>query len=335
MKIAFFELEGWESEKITPRLPGHELIFSTEKIDVLSIPAQRDFEAISVFVNSRLTKEVLANFPNLKYIATRSTGYDHIDLQACRERNITVAFVPGYGDNTVAEFAFGLLLTLTRRLYASIHQVRATHSFSVKELRGYDLKGKTLGIIGTGRIGREMIKMAKGFGLTILAADPFPSQEAARELGFTYASLEHLLGNSDIISIHCPYTDATHHLLNRSNIELIKKGAYIVNTARGAIIETEALVHALTNGTLRGAAIDVMEEEGETKDELSLLRMHPKEDELRTILENHILMNMPNVLITPHNAFNTQEALERILETTLVNVSSYTQGRPENTIVLK
>jgi D-lactate dehydrogenase len=140
MKIAFFELEGWESEVITSRLTGHDLILSEQKIDPLSIPAERDFEILSVFVNSRLTREVLANFPNLKCIVARSTGYDHIDLESCRERGITVSYVPGYGDNTVAEFAFGLILTLTRRLYAAIHQVRSSHSFSVKDLRGFDLK---------------------------------------------------------------------------------------------------------------------------------------------------------------------------------------------------
>jgi len=333
MKIAFFELEGWEERILKESFPDQELYLSKEKLDEFNLPAQKDFEIISVFVDSRITDKVLENFPNLKFLTTRSTGYDHIDIEACRGRNIPVAYVPGYGDNTVAEFAFGLILNLTRKIYLSIDQLKEVGSFSLDGLRGIDLKGKTIGIVGTGRIGKEMIKIAKGFGMNVSAFDPFPNLEFAKTIGFEYVKFDELLKNSDIISIHTPYTKETHHLINKQNIGLIKKGAYLVNTARGGIIETEALVEALQNGILAGAAMDVLEEEGETKDELEFLtKARPKEEELRTMLQNHILMKMPNVLITPHNAFNSQEALERILETTLENIKGFSGNASANLV---
>jgi len=241
--------------------------------------------------------------------------------------------VPGYGDNTVAEFTFGLILNLTRKLYQSIDQIKETGSFSLTGLRGVDIKGKTIGIVGTGRIGREVVRIAKGFGMDILAYDPRPDAAFAQETRFSYVTLDELFSRSDIVSLHCPYNNDTHHLINKTNIGKIKKGAYLVNTARGPIVETEALVEALQKGILAGAGLDVLEEEGETKDELTILALgHPQQEELKTMLENHILMRMPNVLVSPHNAFNSKEALERILTMTLSNIKSYLSGKPENVV---
>lgn len=333
MKIAFYEIEGWEKEIIKQNLPGEEIYYFNDKIDEFNPPLFNNYEAISIFVDSRVTPMVLDRFPNLKIIATRSTGYDHIDLTACSERNVAVAYVPGYGDNTVAEMAFGLILNLTRKIYQSIDQIKETESFSRVGLRGIDLKGKTIGIIGTGRIGKEMVKIAKGFGMNVLAYDPFPNREFASEMKFEYVTLEELLKNSDIISLHCPYNKETHHLINRNNINLIKRGAYLVNTARGGIVETEALVWALKDGILSGAGLDVLEEEGEIKDELQFLSSSTaRTEELKILLQNHILMKMPNVLITPHNSFNSQEALERILNTTLENIKAFWSGQPINLV---
>ncbi|MFA6364915.1 MAG: hydroxyacid dehydrogenase [Candidatus Paceibacterota bacterium] len=333
MKIGFFELEGWEEKIIRETFVGHEIRFSNTKITENELPAQNDFDILSVFVDSRITSAVLTHFPNLKLITTRSTGFDHIDVAACKARGIAVASVPGYGDNTVAEFAFGLMLTLSRKLYQAIDQIKENESFSQKGLRGFDLKGKTLGVVGTGRIGKEVIKIATGFGMKVIAFDPFPNGETATLLGFTYFSLDELLGNADIITLHCPLSDITKHLINRKNITAIKKGAYLINTARGGIVETDALVEALEKGILAGAGLDVLEEEGETKDEMRFLSEHAlHEEELKTILQNHILMRMPNVIITPHNAFNSQEALERILHTTLENIGGFIAGTPKNII---
>ncbi len=333
MKIGFFELEGWENKLILENFPNDEVFLSKEKLTELNLPAQNDFEVISIFVNSPINEKILANFPNLKFITTRSTGYDHIDLTACKARGIQVAFVPGYGNNTVAEWAFGLILNLTRKMYQAVDRIKETENFNFEGLRGIDLKNRTIGIIGTGRIGKEMIKISHGFGMKVLAFDLFPDEVAAKELGFEYADLENLLKNSDIVSIHTPYSEKTHHLINKENIKFIKPGAYLINTARGGIVETDALVKALQNGTLAGAGLDVLEEEGEIKDEMLFLREgEMRGEKLKVILENHILMKMPNVLITPHNAFNSEEALQRILNTTLKNIKNFIAGKPNNLI---
>lgn len=333
MRIGFFELEGWEGDVILKHFPDAEIYLSEDKIDPLNLPKENDFEIISVFSNSRIDKKVLEHFPNLKFITTRSTGFDHIDIKACAAKGIKVAHVPGYGSNTVAEFTFGLILNLTRKIYHAIDQVKEMGSFSLNNLRGIDLKGRTLGIIGAGRIGKEVIKIAKGFSMEVVATDIYPNEEFAREVGFEYLTLKELLKRSDVITIHCPYNKETHHLINKENINLIKKGTFLVNTARGGIIETEALVEALQKGILAGAGLDVLEEEGEVKEELSLLtKTQPEESTLRAMLYNHILMEMPNVLITPHNAFNSQGALERILRTTIENINAFKEGKPVNLV---
>ena len=328
MKIGFFELEGWEEPIIKEILPNDELFFSKDKILPGVLPEKNDFDVVSVFVNSKIDGKVLDYFPNLKLLSTRSTGYDHVDLDYCAKKGITPAFVPGYGNNTVAEYAFGLLLNLTRKMYMSIDQLKETGSFNLSGMRGIDLSEKTMGIIGTGRIGKIAIKIAKGFGMNVVAYDPFPDEKYAGEMGYSYSSLENLLKNSDAISIHVPYTKETHHLINKDNISLIKKGAYLINTARGGIVETDALVKALESGILAGAGLDVLEEEGETKDEMFFMKEgNPREEKMKIVIENHILMKMPNVLITPHNAFNTNEALERILRTTLDTIKSFKEGK--------
>lgn len=306
--IGFFEIEGWEKPLLKKMFPRAEMVFSGQKINDACLPSKNNFTVLSIFVNSRINKKVLAHFPKLRLVATRSTGFDHIDLQAAKKKNVAVAFVPGYGDNTVAEFAFGLILNLTRKIYQAIAEVKDTGIFSFAGLRGTDLKGKTIGIIGTGRIGKAMIKIASGFGMNILAFDPKPDRAFAKLIPFRYVELETLLEHSDVISLHTPYTKKTRHLINKKNIRLIKKGAYLVNTARGGIVETAAVVKALQHEILSGVALDVLEEEGKIK-------------------MDRILIKMPNVLITPHNAFNSQEALERILKTTIENIQSFLTGK--------
>lgn len=333
MRIGFFELESWEKAAIESRLAGNDLFLTGDGITGMEIPGRRDFEAISVFVNSRIDAKVLDALPSLRYVATRSTGYDHIDIAECKKRGIAVSFVPGYGDNTVAEFTFGLLVNLTRKIYQSIDRIKEAGSFNLSGLRGVDLAGKTLGVIGTGRIGKKMIKIAKGFEMNVIAYDPFPDEKSAAELGYQYVSFEDILKNSDILTLHCLYNSQTRHMINKGNISLLKKGAYLVNTARGGLVETEALVSALEQGILAGAALDVLEEEGETREEIAhIAKGHPNEEELKTILMNHALMRMPNVLITPHNAFNSQEALMRILDMSLDNIDSFAKGEMINSV---
>lgn len=333
MRIAFFELEGWEEKIILENFPADDVFLSKEKIDEFNLPERNDFEIISIFVNSIINEKVLGHFPNLKFLTTRSTGFDHIDLSFCKKRGVSVGFVPGYGNNTVAEWTFGLILNLTRKIYQAIDQIKEAESFDLSSLRGVDLKNRTIGIIGTGRIGKEMIKIAHGFGMKILAFDLYPEKQTSAELNFEYVDLGTLLKNSDIISLHAPYNEKTHHLINKNNINFIKRGAYIINTARGGILETDALVEALQKDILAGAGLDVLEEEGETKDEMMFLRdgqLHG--EKLKTILENHILMKMPNVLITPHNAFNSEEALGRILVATVENIKGFMKNQPMNLV---
>jgi D-lactate dehydrogenase len=332
MKIAFFEAEGWEESALKAAFPNDELVLSKEKLSEANIPMRTDFDIVSIFVGSMATEKVLAAFPNLKFLTTRSVGFDHVDTKTAASRGIAVAYVPGYGDNTVAEFAFGLLLNLTRNIYHAIENVKMAGSFSFEGLRGVDIKGKTMGIVGTGRIGKEAIKIAKGFGMDVIAYDLFPDAAAATALGFSYMALGDLLAKADMVSIHCPLTDQTRHLLNRENMMKMKKGSYLVNTARGGIVETDGLVMALEAGIIRGAALDVIEEERETKDELDFLTHEHHIEDFRTVVENHMLMKMPNVLVTPHNAFNSQEALERILKTTIENIQSFEAGTPKNLV---
>lgn len=329
MKIGFFELEGWEEAIIRKVITNQECRFSNDKIEEGKVPAQTDFDAICIFVDSVINEKTLSYFPKLKFIATRSTGYDHIDLVACKKRGIVVSTVPGYGDNTVAEFAFGLLLTMTRKIFDAIDQVKETETLSHKRLRGIDLRGRTILVIGTGRIGTHAITIARGFDMNVMAYDPMPKPELATKLGFPYVSLEEGLKKADIITIHCPLNDSTKHLLNKTTMQYVKKGAYLVNTARGGIIETFALMEALLDGRIAGVALDVLEDEEQTKDEVQFFsKQGAKEEDLKIVLANHQLMNMPNVFITPHTAFNTQEALERILNTTIENISAFITGNP-------
>ena len=324
MKIAFFEIEPWEADYVKERLPGYEVWVSQEKLTKETLPKELDFDAVSVFVGSKVTKDVLGQLLDIRVLTTRSTGFDHIDLVAAREKGVRVGYVPGYGDNTVAEFAFGLILDLAKKIYWGFDRIRETGTFSFNGLQGFDLKGKTIGIVGTGRIGCYMVKIAHGFDMNIVATDPMPKPELAAQYGFKYVSLDELLSSSDIISIHVPYLETTHHLINAGNISKIKKGALLINTSRGAVVETDALIKALHEGILGGAGLDVLEEEGAIQDEKVLvLYGHPEEHNLKIILENHVLIDMPNVIITPHNAFNTKEALQRILDMDLENINSF------------
>jgi len=333
MKIGFFGRDDYEKDVIEKRLSGHEITFSAEQIDEDHLPEENSFEILSIFVNSKIGEKEIAHFPNLKFINTGSTGFDHIDAEAAKKAGVLASSVPGYGENTVAEFTFGLILSLARKIYPAIDRIKETGLFSLEGLRGMELKGKTIGIVGTGRIGKQVAEIANGFEMKILASDPYPDEEFQKKISIEYVELAELLKRSDFITIHTPYNENTHHLINKDNINGIKKGAYLVNTARGPIVETEALVDALKRGILAGAGLDVLEEEGEIKDELNFLAdPHPNEEALKNVLYNHALMKMPNVLITPHNAFNSNEALREILETTLENIEAFIEGKPINLI---
>jgi D-lactate dehydrogenase len=330
LKIAFFEVEGWEKEYIKKNFKDKNLYF-LRTLDKDLIKKKEDFDVISIFIYSRINKKVLDKFPNLKFIATRSTGFDHIDIDECKKRNIKISNVPYYGENTVAEHTFALILALSRKIHKSYERT-IRGDFSLEGLRGFDLRGLTLGVIGAGHIGQHVIRIAKGFEMNVLVFDINNNNKLAKKLGFKYMSLDKLLANSDIITLHAPLNKSTYHLINKKNINHIKKGAILINTARGGLVETGALVKALHKGILGGAGLDVLEEEKLIKEERQLLsRNFPKEN-LKNLLRNHLLLTYDNVIITPHNAFNSKEALIRILDTTINNIKAFIKHKPINLV---
>lgn len=332
-KIAFFEIEDREKEYLKEKLDKDiEATFSSDHIDLENVSEYKDIDGLAIFIFSPIDKSIMDKLPNLKFITTMSTGFDHIDLVECKKRGIEVMNVPFYGENTVAEHTFALILSLSRKIPQSVERTKK-EDFSYDGLRGFDLKDKTIGVIGTGHIGQHVIRMAKGFEMNVVAFDPFPNEKAAKELKFEYVkTLEDLLKKSDVVTLHVPYNKKTHHLINSKNIKLIKKGALLINTARGGLIETKALVDALNDGILSGVGLDVLEEEMLVKEEKQLLSKHFNKDDFKTALENHILIHDDRVIITPHNAFNSEEALRRILDTTVENVEMAIKKKATNLV---
>ncbi len=332
MKVAFFEVEKWEKDRFRTRLRDVEPAFFADTVQEVERDSFKDAEGLCIFIYSRLTKDVIASLPQLRLIATRSTGFDHIDLEACKQRKITVTNVPYYGENTVAEHTFGLILSLARNIHkAYMRTVR--QDFSLGDLQGFDLKGKTIGVIGAGRIGLHVIRIARGFGMEALAYDIRRDRFIAEILEFRYVPLDELLASSDVISLHAPYNESTHHIINRDTLAKVKRGALLINTARGALVDTEALLWALDEGILRGAGLDVLEGEELMMEEGYVLRKEYSADVLRTFVRNQILLRREDVVVTPHNAFNSKEAAMRILETTIENIERFIEGRPQNVVV--
>ena len=325
MKIVFFEVKDWEREYLAKKLPWAETSFVAGPLDDAQLAAAAGAECLSVFIYSKLTAERLNKLPSLKIIATRSTGFDHIDLDACRSRGVAIANVPTYGENTVAEHTFALILMLSRKVHQSYMQMRAGH-LDLAVLTGFDLQGKTIGVIGAGRIGLHVIRIARGFGMRVLAADVHRDPFLAELLAFEYADVARILEESDIVTLHCPMTAATHHLLGRAQFAKVKRGALLINTARGGLVDTDALMEALDSGQLGGAGLDVLEGEELIKEERQLLAEPGSGEKLRMALRTRLLLERDNVVFTPHNAFNSREALVRILDTTVANLEAQRDG---------
>ncbi|MAZ40745.1 hydroxyacid dehydrogenase [bacterium] len=335
MKVAYFNVKDSDREYFTlNQIEGITIDLIDGVLNDESIPEDAsEYDAISTFVNSRVSKKVIEAFPNVKYITTRSTGFDHVDIATAKEKGIVVSNVPSYGENTVAEHTFALLLTLSKRIYESYDRLREKGIFSPEDMTGFDLRGKTLGVIGMGTIGKNVIKIAKGFDMHIIASDTNPDLKCAEEFNVECKSFEEVLALADIVTLHIPHNDSTHHLLNKETMAKMKDGAVLLNTSRGPIVKTEALVEALKSGKLAGAGLDVLEEEGVIRDELEFLATgHPKGESLKILLANHAFIDLPNVIVTPHNAFNTKEALQRIVDTTVENLKSFKEGKPINVV---
>ncbi|MYZ46273.1 hydroxyacid dehydrogenase [Propylenella binzhouense] len=333
MKVVVFETEEWEHQACLRLQPEHQVVCTRDALDEEAVSNHAEAETISTFVNSTLSAAVLMRFPELKLIATRSTGYDHIDLDYCRSRGIVVSNVPDYGDSTVAEHAFALLLAVARHLVEAVERTRRGN-FSQSGLRGFELRDKTLGVIGTGRIGRRAIEIAKGFGMTVLAFDLHPDEAAAQRLGFRYADVDAVLATADVLTLHVPATPETAGLLSDRAFGLMKPGAVVINTARGNIIDIPALVRALADGRLRAAGLDVLPQEPLIREEAQIFRADAPADghDLRALVANHVLLRFPNVIVTPHNAYNTDSAVGRIIETTLDNIEAFARGEPRNVV---
>lgn len=333
MRIVFFEMSPVEQEIITQLLPAHECVFVAGVLSEENVQSIARSEAICVFVNSQVNRTVINALSELKFVATRSTGFDHIDLSAAKERGIAVSAVPGYGSRTVAEFTFGLILTLSRNIFRARLRLLEGADFSVGDLQGFDLFGKTLGVVGTGRIGKNVVSIAHGFGMRVLAYDLYPDSDFAGTVGLSYVGLPELLAQSDIVTLHAPSTKETHHLVNAGNVFSMKKGALLINTARGELIETDAMVRALAAGHLGGVGLDVLEDEYSLREEAELLARAPEKlTDFKMLYENHLLMDQPNAVLTPHIAFSTREAVREILDTTAKNIQAYASGVPQNIV---
>jgi D-lactate dehydrogenase len=332
MRIAIFEVEQREASAFSRLEADHEVRLIAQPLRDGNVEEFADSEAVSVFVYSRLDRDRLARLPSLRLIATRSTGFDHIDLGYCAERGITVSNVPTYGESTVAEHVFALLLAVSHRLPEAVERARSGR-FSPEGLEGFDLQGKTMGVVGTGNIGHNVIRIANGFGMRVIATDLKPDEGLAAALGFRYASFDELLSASDVITLHLPASAGTRHLVSASAFARMKDGVVIINTARGELIDTPALIEALVSGKVAGAGLDVLPDEPLIREEAELISsIRSGERDLRNLVADHVLLRMRNVIVTPHSAFNTREALARIVETTIANIEAFASGKPQNVV---
>ncbi len=334
MKIAYVTPYDGERELVNELLSGHDITYLDQPLRTTIPESIRDADVLSVFVDSKASAEMLETMPNLKVIALRSTGFDHIAVAAARERSVVVSYVPHYGSQTVAEYTFALILALSRRAYPAYDLLRHDGTIDVKRFEGFDLCGKTLGVVGTGAIGRRVCEMAKGFRMKILASDLYPNQDCIEQCGVEYCDRERLFRESDIITLHIPSAPENKHLINDAAIATMKQSALLINTARGDLVDTVALLRAVKEGRLAGAGLDVYEGEQFIKDETQLLDpdVHPHEAVWRTFVAEHELLDLDTVIITPHVAFNSVEAKYEITKTTTENIAAAIAGTPQNTV---
>jgi D-lactate dehydrogenase len=332
MRAVIFEVEPWEMETFEHLQADHDVEFVQEPLTADNASQYADAQIISPFIYSDLDQGVLAQLPQLKLVATRSTGFDHIATDFCAKQGILVSNVPTYGENTVAEHTFGLILTISHKLMEAIDRTRKG-DFSQVGLRGFDLRGKTLGVVGTGAIGKCVIHIARGFQMEVVAFDVKPQPELAEQLGFRYADLDEVLAAADIVTLHVPANPKTHHLISQEQFDRMKDGVVLINTSRGTIVDVDALIRALAEGKVAAAGLDVLPEEPVMREEAELLRrVYRKQHNLDTLLADHILLRLRNVIITPHSAFNTREAVQRILDCTADNIARFMAGEPQNVV---
>jgi D-lactate dehydrogenase len=320
MKIAVFSSKPHDHLFLSAaNTEKHQLHFLEPRLTVATAGLTAGFEGVCVFVHDEVSPPVLKILAEngCRLVALRCAGFNNVDLVTAQSLGITVARVPSYSPASVAEFAVGLLLTLNRKFHRSYNRVREGN-FSLDGLLGFDLEGKTVGVLGTGKIGQVFVRIMKGFGCQVLAHDPYEVEEV-KQLGAHYVSLETVFARSDIISLHCPLSPATHHLICEETIRQLKSGVILLNTSRGALIDSAAAIDGIKSGKIGALGLDVYEEEsGLFYENLS-----------GKIIDDDVLMRLltfPNVLVTSHQAFFTQEALDNIARTTLENITEFTRS---------
>lgn len=311
-KVAFFDSKPYDVNSFTKINKNYEFRFFEEKLSIDTVDLTKGYDAVCVFVNDKVDGPVIDKLieNEVKLIALRCAGFNNVDLEKASGR-IKICRVPAYSPHAVAEHAMALLLSLNRKIHKAYTRTR-DFNFSLIGLTGFDMFGKTIGVIGTGRIGQIFIKIAKGFGMNVIAYDLYPNYN----LDVTYVSLDELLKQSDMISVHIPLTEQTKYLINDETIGKMKDGMYLVNTSRGGVIDTQALIRGLKSGKIKAAGLDVYEEESNLF----------FEDMSDTIIQDDvlsILVNLPNVILTSHQAFLTEEALANIAQVTISNLDNF------------
>lgn len=323
MKVAFFNAKPFEKDCFNAVQSDLKFTYIKDQLSLETVQKAAGYSVICCFVSDILDKPVLTKLAELgvKLVALRSAGYDNVDVAAAKSHGLTVVHVPDYSPQAVAEFAVGLILCLVRKLMTANARVRS-YNFSLDGLQGFNLHGRTVGAIGTGRIGTAFVKIMLGFGCKVLAHDPLISAEC-QSLGVEYVDLDALYQQSDIISLHCPLTTDNQHMINAPVFAMLKKQAMLINTARGGLIDTQALIDALANNQISYVGLDVYEHEANLffKDHG---RSGIEDDEFKALL------SYPNVMITGHQAFFTEEALNKIVNDTVNNINAFLLGNPVN-----
>lgn len=327
MHVAVFSAKSYDRRYLGVLSDRHDLRFLEPRLDGLTALLAESCEAACIFVNDTADRDALTALADagVRYLALRSAGFNHVDLEAARELGLGVARVPGYSPYAVAEHALALILALDRRIHRAYARVREGN-FSLDGLLGFDLRLRTVGIIGTGKIGFAVASILRGFGCRLLAYDVHQNPDCVG-LGVEYVSLDRLFEESDVITLHCPLTEETHHLIDNAAIATMKPGVMIINTSRGALIDTPAVIEGLKSGKIGHLGLDVYEEEGDLF----------FEDQSDQIIQDDVfsrLLTFPNVIVTGHQAFFTQNALEQIAATTGENLDAFEAGRtPENSLL--
>ncbi|PTN39063.1 2-hydroxyacid dehydrogenase [Desulfonatronum sp. SC1] len=324
MRVAVFSTKGYDREFLDAanEQASHELLYFETRLTSETCSLVQGVDAVCVFVNDSVDKVVLQAMAEagVKLLVLRSAGFNHVDLKAASDLKITVVRVPAYSPHAVAEHTLALILALNRHIHRAYNRVRE-RNFALDGLLGFDVFGKTVGVVGTGKIGTVFSRLMSGFGCELLGYDPRPNDEC-KALGVQYVQLDELHERSHIISLHCPLTPQTRHLINRESLARMRQGVMLINTSRGAIVDTRAVIVALKSGRIGSLGLDVYEEEAD-------LFFEDLSDE---VIQDDVfarLLTFPNVLITGHQGFFTREALRNIAETTLTNVTAFAEGRKD------